>query len=287
MVSVIIPTYNRKDTIIRAIESVLNQKYKDTEVIIIDDGSVDNTEDIIKSLYNYLLKKDKIRYIRIKHSGVSKARNTGIKNARGEWIAFLDSDDEWLPDKLQKQMQYLDSSNYLICHTDEIWIKDGKRINQGKKHKKFEGWFFIPSLRMCLISPSSVVIHKDVFKNVGYFDESFKVVEDYELWLRITSRYPVGFLSEKLTVKYGGHSDQLSKNIDGIERYRMLAIEKFIVENSNNKNISNFLKAAFEEYKRKALIYINGCKKREKYSEINDIVIKQRKLEEVLSPLVA
>ncbi len=270
MVSVIIPTYNRAHLLKRAVDSVTSQTHKDLELIVVDDGSIDNTVDVVKSI------KETVQYFSIPHSGVSKARNTGIEHAQGEWIAFLDSDDYWLPMKLAKQLEYLDTRKppnhsyprYRLCHTDEIWIRNGKRINQGKKHQKHEGWFFKPSLHLCLISPSSVLIHRSVFESVGRFDESFEYVEDYDLWLRICSRYPVGYLDEKLIVKIGGHGDQLSGKIDGIEYFRLEALEKIILE-GNLK--SEFLHEAIDVFNQKTKIYIEGCKKRGKLEDIEEL----------------
>ena len=270
MVSVIIPTYNRVHTLKRAVDSVLSQTYKEYEIIIIDDGSTDGTGSIIQSYYK------NVRFFSIAHSGVSRARNTGIENAKGEWISFLDSDDYWLPEKLQNQMAFLKKyPEYKICHTDEIWIKNGKRINQGKKHIKYMGWFFAPSLHLCLISPSSVIIHKSVFNTIGKFDEHFEYVEDYDLWLRITSRYPVGYINKKLAVKTGGHKDQLSRKIDGIEKYRILALEKLISEKNLREDL---LKEALDVYKKKCAIYLTGCRKRGKQDEINEIQSRMKRI---------
>ena len=270
MVSVIIPTFNRACLLGRSIESVLSQTYNDYEIIVVDDGSDDGTGEIIKSF------NKQIRFFRIPHSGVSKARNTGIDNAKGDWISFLDSDDYWLPQKLEKQMAYLNvNPEYRICHTDEIWIKNGKRINQGKKHKKYAGWFFSSSLNLCLISPSTVIIAREVFDKAGNFDEGFEYVEDYELWLRITSKYPVGYIGEKLIVKTGGHSDQLSKRIDGIEKYRILALEKFIL---NGDFQPDHLDEALKIYLHKCNIYINGCKKRGKNMEIENTKLRMKQI---------
>jgi glycosyltransferase involved in cell wall biosynthesis len=274
MVSVIIPTYNRAHLLKRALDSVTSQTHKDWELIVVDDGSIDNTADIVESI------EDTLRYFSITHSGVSKARNTGLEHARGEWIAFLDSDDYWLPAKLAKQLEYLDTRKppnhdyprYRLCHTDEIWVRNGKRINQGKKHHKYEGWFFKPSLHLCLISPSSVLIHRSVFESVGRFDESFEYVEDYDLWLRICSRFPVGYLDQKLIVKTGGHKDQLSGRIDGIEYFRLGALEKIILEGNLE---GEFLREAIDVYRQKTEIYILGCKKRGK---IEDIVELQKRV---------
>jgi len=263
MVSVIIPSHNRAWSIERAIDSILSQTVKEFEIIVVNDGSSDGTEEILTSRYPV------VRQYTINRSGVSKARNVGIQNARGEWIAFLDSDDYWLPNKLEEQMSYLAMNPWFqICHTDEIWIKNGKRINQSKKHQKYSGWFFYPSLQLCLISPSSVIIKKTVFDNVGMFDENFEYVEDYELWLRITAFYPVGYINKKLVVKTGGHEDQLSKRIDGIEGYRIQALEKLL---STVQLSEEYYEEAIEVYRRKCHIYLNGCMKRGKGDEVKKL----------------
>ena len=270
MVSVIIPTFNRAYVLRRAVESVLSQSYREYEIIIVDDGSTDDTARVLGHF------KKRVRAFYSPHSGVSKARNTGIEKAEGEWISFLDSDDYWFSEKLEKQMSYLKNNpQYRVCHTDEIWIKNGKRINQGKKHKKNEGWFFSPSLRLCLISPSTVVIHREVFDKIGKFDENFEFVEDYELWLRITSQYPIGFIREKLVVKTGGHPDQLSRRINGIEKYRIDALEKLILK--GNLKLE-YLNESIEMYKKKCAIYISGCIKRGKQEEIDRIKERTRVL---------
>ena len=278
-VSVIIPTYNRANTIKRAINSVLQQTFKNFEIIIIDDGSQDNTEEVIQNLNNsYII------YKKIPHSGVSRARNEGITISNGDLIAFLDSDDKWVNTKLQKQVQYLNNNTqFPACHTNEIWIKNGIRINQGKKHKKYAGNFFIPSLKLCLISPSSVIIKKEIFDQIGKFDENFNYVEDYELWLRLTSRYKVGYIDEKLVIKYGGHSDQLSRKIDGIEKYRMLALEKFIINNYKDNSMRFYIFEAFNEYSKKFKIFTLGCLKRGKKEELEEFSRKFRKLKSLIN----
>jgi GT2 family glycosyltransferase len=272
LVSVVIPTYNRVHVLERAIESVLSQTYSNYEIIVVDDGSTDSTKAAIAQSYG------NVRLLSIPHSGVSKARNRGIMDADGKWVAFLDSDDYWLPRKLERQMEFLKAyPQYTICHTNEIWIRNGVRINQGKKHRKFMGWFFKPCLHLCLISPSSVIIHKSVFENCGMFDEQFEVVEDYDLWLRITSKYPVGYVNERLVVKTGGHSDQLSKKIEGIEGYRIHALEKLI---SSGTIHGDFLLSALDVYRNKCRIYMNGCKKRGKHHEMQDL---GKRMERVLN----
>jgi len=284
MISVIIPTYNRVHHLKKAVSSVIDQSYRNIDIVIVDDGSTDDTRSYVRSL------NSDIRYIAIPHSGVSAARNRGIEAASGEWIAFLDSDDYWHRNKLERQLHYIHSvlpkhhshDTYLICHTDETWIRNGKRINQGKKHAKHAGWFFIPSLQRCLISPSAVLIHKTVFEKVGLFDEDFEFVEDYDLWLRITAIYPVGYLNEALTIKRGGHDDQLSKKIDGIERYRIRALEKII---SSGTLCSDFLDGALKVFHTKASIYTEGCRKRGRYQEADELETRVQELIKLYSTL--
>ena len=222
-ISVIIPVYNRCNLIDRAIKSVLEQTRRPDEIIVIDDGSTDGTDKIIINSYPDII------LLKQKNRGVSCARNNGIKNAKGTWITLLDSDDEWLPEKLDKQLNALqDNSSSKICHTDEIWVRNGVRVNPMKKHRKYGGNIYKYCLPLCVISPSSVMIHKDIFKDVGLFDENLPVCEDYDLWLRICSRYPVLYLRKKLIKKYGGNDDQLSLRFWGMDRFRIQALEKMI-----------------------------------------------------------
>ena len=207
-ISVIIPVYNRIIYLKRAINSVLNQKYKHFELIIVDDCSDENIKEIINKFND-----DRIRFFKnSKNKGVSYSRNFGIKNTNYDLVTFLDSDDEWLPDKLIKQVEYLKQNPDInLIHTEEIWIRNGKRVNQKKRHKKNGGDIFIPSLELCLISPSSVLIKKVIFEKYGYFDESLSVCEDYDLWLRTTAFENIGFITEPLIKKYGGHPDQIGR----------------------------------------------------------------------------
>jgi len=136
-ISVVIPTYNRIELLKRSIDSVINQTIKPSEIIIVDDGSNDGTEAMVKKQY------DSLKIIKQKNKGASAARNSGIKASSGEWICFLDSDDEWKNDKLEKQITAVaNNSDYKFFHSNEIWIKNGKRINQKKKHKKYGGGIF-------------------------------------------------------------------------------------------------------------------------------------------------
>ena len=262
-ISVIIPTFNRKKTLGRAIQSVFNQSLWPFEVLIIDDGSNDGTKEWVKESFQ------DIKFIYQNNQGVSSARNKGIKYASGDWIAFLDSDDEWLPNKLYEQVKAIELNPEInFFHTNEIWIRNGVRVNQMKKHKKYGGYIFEKCLDICRVSPSSSLIKKEIFDDIGMFDESLRVCEDYDLWLRIASKYPVVFLDTPLIYKYGGHGDQLSKVNDGIESYRIQSLEK-IIKSSVLSNEQEFI--AVNTLVQKMKIYAKGLEKRNKLTELQEI----------------
>ena len=222
MVSVIIPTYNRREFLAQAVASVRAQTFQDWELIVVDDGSDDGSDEMLESLDD-----PRIRLIRQPRQGVSAARNRGIRASRHPWIALLDSDDQWQPSKLECQINALKTApEYRLIHSDEIWIRRGRRVNPKKIHRKYGGWIYHRCLPLCVISPSSVLLQRSLLDEVGCFDEEYPVCEDYELWLRICCRYPVLFLDESLTIKYGGHSDQLSRSRWGLDRYRLQALLK-------------------------------------------------------------
>ena len=259
-ISVIIPTYNRKHTLQRAIDSVLAQTFKPFEIIIVDDGSKDGTKEWL--LQNY----PSVQYIHQPNNGVSSARNKGIQISQGSWIALLDSDDEWMPEKLEYQSRFIElNRDSSFCHTNEIWIRNGVRVNQMKKHKKFGGDIFKHCLDICRISPSSSIIKKDVFEEVGAFDESLTVCEDYDLWLRVTAKFNILFLDEPLIKKYGGHLDQLSRVPEGIEQYRIRSLEKIL---SMGSLTETQFRSAKDMLIHKLNIYAKGLKKRDKYEEL-------------------
>ena len=259
-ISVIIPTFNRKHTLQRAIDSVLAQTIKPYEIIIVDDGSKDGTKEWL--LQNY----PSVQYIHQPNNGVSSARNKGIQISQGSWIALLDSDDEWMPEKLEYQSRFLEMNrDSSFCHTNEIWIRNGVRVNQMKKHKKYGGDIFKHCLDICRISPSSSIIKKDVFEEVGAFDESLTVCEDYDLWLRVTAKFNILFLDEPLIKKYGGHSDQLSRVPEGIEQYRIRSLEKIL---SMGSLTETQFRSAKDMLIHKLNIYAKGLKKRDKYEEL-------------------
>ena len=258
-ISVIIPTYNRAHTLREAIESVLSQSYNDLQLIVVDDGSTDETKVIVSS---YI---PKLAYIYQERQGVSAARNRGIKHAQGDYISFLDSDDLWLEDKLHLQMKFMESHpEALICYTEEVWIRKGVRVNPMKKHRKYSGMIFEHCLPLCIISPSSVLIARRLLENVGVFDEELEACEDYDLWLRISAQYPVYLIDTPLIVKRGGHADQLSKRVERQDRFRIRALTKLLDENYLS---SHQRELAWEELNKKCYIYGNGCIKRGKKKE--------------------
>lgn len=257
-VSVIIPTYNRGRVIKEAIDSVLAQDYTEFELIVVDDGSTDHTSDVLDSYRNV------IKVLSQKNKGVSAARNRGIAEASGKFIAFLDSDDLWLPQKLSTQVEFFNKTpDALICQTEEVWIRNGLRVNPKKRHKKPSGMIFKLSLELCLVSPSAVMIKRSLFDRVGEFDETLPACEDYDLWLRISSRFPIYLVDTPLIIKRGGHDDQLSSRA-GLDKFRIKAIEKIIK--------SGFLsddqhQAAVKTLKKKCDIYAAGCRKRGRKEE--------------------
>ena len=257
-ISVIIPTYDRYWILKEAIDSVLSQKFSDFEIIVVDDGSTDATNDLL-STYG-----DQITTISQQNKGVSAARNAGISFSRGDYIAFLDSDDMWLPEKLSCQHNFfLSHPETFICQTDEIWIRNGVRVNPKNRHKKPSGMIFEPSLQLCLVSPSAVMIKKSLFDSVGLFNESFPACEDYDLWLRIGLYYPIYLIDRQLVVKRGGHDDQLSRN-PGLDRYRILSIVNIL---ENHTLTTPYYQAAVDVLREKCRIYADGCIRRDKVDE--------------------
>jgi len=222
-VSVVVPTFNRAHLINRALQSVVSQTYRPLDLIVVDDGSTDDTCERVRTEYPHatLLSQS--------NQGVSAARNRGLSVAQGDWIAFLDSDDTWCESKIEQQLQALAKEpRSRICHTDEVWIRNGVRVNPMNKHLKSGGNIFKQCLPRCVISPSAVLLHRSVFEDFGSFDEELPACEDYDLWLRLSAKLPVTYLPEKLVVKYGGHDDQLSKKYWGMDRFRIASLEKLI-----------------------------------------------------------
>ncbi len=260
VVSVIIPTYNRARRLLRAISSVLYQTFTHSEVIVVDDGSDDGTADCLKPVMK------QIKYIRHPDNlGVSAARNRGLKASQCPFVAFLDSDDYWLPKKLSTQMAFFKRNPEAVaCQTEEIWIRNGIRVNPGKRHLKPSGDIFVPSLRLCLVSPSAVMLKRSLLDEVGLFDEDLPACEDYDLWLRISCRYPIHLIPSHLVVKEGGNPDQLSLKVKGLDQFRIKALVKLLRGGQLN---DTQVQATLHELTSKCQIYGRGCLKRGRKEE--------------------
>ena len=257
LVSVIIPTFNRAHCVAESIRSVLVQG--ELELIVVNDGSKDAT---VKELASF----STIQVINLtENRGVSYARNKGLERARGSLICFLDSDDLWEEGKLKAQVQWMQvHPECMAVYTDEIWIRNGVRVNPMKKHQKYSGDIFRRCLPLCIVSPSSIMLRKSILDEVGGFDELMPVCEDYDLWLRIAVRYPFKFLKEKLILKRGGHRDQLSRKYWGMDRWRVYSLYKLLRGNELNMQQREWVT---EMLINKSSILIHGFEKRGKTEE--------------------
>jgi len=254
--SVVIPVFNRYEQVKRAIGSVLGQDFRDYEIIVVDDGSTDGTPAIAGEY------RGKIKYFRQENRGVSSARNAGILNSSSPRIAMLDSDDTWHPGKLRADSEFIQHNPRVKIHQcDDVWIRDGKRVNPPAKYRKPEGMIFNHCLEACVISPSSVVISRDIFESYGTFDECMPVCEDYDLWLRVTPFEEAGLVKEKLITRYSGHGDQLSAAYWGMDRFRVYSILKLLEESGDRLSLEQ-KNAAAECAMRKLSILENGAGKR-------------------------
>ncbi len=263
-ISVVIPTYNRYEFLKRALKSVFAQTHTPFEVIVIDDGSTDKTQQIVHDFPN-------IKYFYQENRGVSSARNLGIEKSNCKWIAFLDSDDEWHIDKLKEQVTFhKENPDILMSYTDEKWIRDSIEVKIPKKFRKFGGDIFKECLSHCIIAPSATLIHKDLLNAVGDFDESLEVCEDYDLWLRVAQSYPIGLVDKKLIIKYAGHDNQLSFKHWGMDRFRVKALERILKSGFSNKAIE-----VKSELMRKYTLLLKGAVK---YDRTLDIEIYEKQL---------
>lgn len=280
MISVIIPTFNRAEFLKEAIQSVLDQDYfrgLDTarlfEIIVVDDGSTDKTGETVQNF------ACDIRHLYQENRGVSAARNAGLQHAKGDFIAFLDSDDLWKKDKIGVQMSLMNTvSRAMVCYTEETWIRHGIFVNPKKRHQKYSGWIFDKVLPLCLISLSSALFRREVFEKIGLFDKDIPVCEDYDFGIRLAHRYPVYFLTRPLIVKRGGHEDQLSQRYWGMDRFRIKALEKAL-----SMDLSPHQRGLVQaEIVRKSRVLANGFAKRgktadaEKYRKLIDVYTSSR-----------
>lgn len=253
-ISVIIPTYNRQEFLAQAIDSVLGQTCADFELIVVDDGSTDDTARRVDAY------GARVRYIYQENKGPAAARNTGIRAAEGELLAFLDSDDRFAQEKLMVQQAAMAAHpEYLISHTDEIWYRRGELLHQKKKHFRPHGFIFAACLKLCVVGMSTVMVRREFFDRVGYFDEELPCCEDYDLWLRASVSLPFLKVDRPLTIKAGGRPDQVSMRFRaGMDKFRIRALVKVLGRQGLSEEQRNL---ACRELARKCRIFGNGCVK--------------------------
>jgi len=261
-ISVVIPSYNRRHTLERALLSVFQQTSSVDEVILVDDGSTDGSSEMVRQLFT------QVNVITQPNLGVSAARNRGIAAARFEWIALLDSDDSWLPQKIDqiRKAQKL-QPGFVLYHSDEIWMRRGVRVNPMKKHRKSGGWIFEQCLPLCAISPSATVISKSTVESLGMFDEQLPACEDYDLWLRLCHRFPVHYINQPLITKYGGHDDQLSQQHPVMDRFRIRALHRLLTHETLKLEFRNAAEAMLS---RKLEILLKGAIKHQNQPVIEE-----------------
>jgi glycosyltransferase involved in cell wall biosynthesis len=260
-VSVVIPTFNRWPMLAEAITSVMAQRSVDFELIIVDDGSTDRTASLLPDLVEaFAAARHRVRFLRTENRGPAAARNLGVSLAHSQLIAFLDSDDLWKPDKLQRQLAFMSQRpECLASQTDEIWMRRAVRVNPGRRHCKRSGAFFIESLRTCLISPSAVMMRTRIFHELGGFDKDMRAAEDYDLWLRLLLEHPVELLPQPLVIRRAGHPDQLSATVPALDRFRILALLKLLLR----KDLTHYQRnAVCDALIEKCVIYGNGAARR-------------------------
>jgi glycosyltransferase involved in cell wall biosynthesis len=280
MVSVIVPTFNRSATLPRALNSVRVQTFQDWELIVVDDGSTDAT---VATVTNWMEEQRLTGRARLiiepANRGVSRARNLGAKAARGEWLAFLDSDDEWFPNRLELQMPL--ARQFRIIHGEEIWIRHGIRVNPMKKHRKSGGRLFTRCVDLCCVSPSAVLMEAELFHEMSGFREDFTVCEDYELWLRIAARHEIGFVETPILFKYGGHEDQLSRRYKAMDHFRVKALIPHLsspaLSTAENRHLA-------ENIVKRCQILINGYRKHGRTENLAQVEAWLRLARKIVAP---
>lgn len=257
LVSVIIPMYNSEKTIRKTIDSVINQDYKNLEIIVIDDGSKDKSYEIVSNLS----KLYKIKLIKQINKGPSSARNLGIKNSNGEFIAFLDSDDYWINNKISKQLKIFFENEKIGIVTTRI---DNKKYSSKIENINFKKFLF--SIKGFNINTPTVMIKRKVIEEIGYFNENMKYSEDAEYWFRILEKYNGIMINENLV--YCGYGKEifgesgLSANLDEMFRgillnYKILLTNKKITSKEYKVLVSI---AKLKHYRRKVIVFFRGKK---------------------------
>ena len=237
----------------RAIDSVLRQTIPVNELIVIDDGSSDDTPEVLTSYGTA------VQTIRLpERYGVSYARNLGVKRSVGQWIAFLDSDDEWTADKMEHQVAFITAYPFLcLIESDERWIRHNRPFNKKHYHHKKSGWIFNQSLDRCMISPSAIMMPRLLLQDFP-FDPLLPACEDYDNWLAITRFFPIGVLETVNVVRYGGHSNQLSQHFSAMDHFRVISLFRHI-QHEKKQHVRVLMSTVFFK---KCKILIDGAVKR-------------------------
>ncbi len=264
LISVILPTFNRAGYLKRAIDSVIDQQRPPDELIIIDDGSTDNSTHVVHEACRRA--EFPVHLLHQENRGTAAARNAGILKARGELLCFLDSDDWWDPRKIALQAaEHEKNPDIHISHTREIWFRNGVRVNQKKKHAPPNGFIFSACLRMCVVGMSTVMVRRKLFDRFGLFDTELPCCEDYDLWLRVARKVPFLLVDHALTLKEGGRPDQLSQIYrQGMDQFRIRSLCNLLKSDLLSPDQKQ---EAVAELERKCRIYGNGCIKHGRQEE--------------------
>lgn len=273
LISAVIPVYNRGDLVSRAVTSVLKQDLPSgwaLELLVVDDGSTDDTPQVLEAMRHHAVEHT-MKILTRRHGGTpGSARNHGVAHAAGELLAFLDSDDQWLPKKLLHQIP-LHESGSAFSHTRERWIRHGREVSQsGKRFSRYRrsGDLLEDALVKCIIGPSTVMMSRTLWETTGGFRADLEIAEDYEYWLRLVTVTPVLYVDVPLTVKYAGHGDQLSEKYGMIEPFRIQGLLDLVRDQWFLRNRDEAAQALAErELARKALIHARGARKRGKHQE--------------------
>lgn len=252
MVSVVVPVYNRADTLARTLDAICAQSLRPSEIIVVDDGSSDSSSEVAKCY-------DEVLLLRQTNMGVSAARNNGVMMASSRYIAFCDSDDVWHRDKLKKQIALHQNEPALaVSFTNEQWVRHAQKVNKPARFRIDKATLYKRSLHACILACSTCMIERDFFTTLGGFDEALEVCEDYDLWLRIMKMVPmqnIGYIDEMLTEKHAGHANQLSKRHESMERFRVKALEALHDAYADDVQITAEL---VQKYQR---LYQGACKR--------------------------
>jgi len=265
-ISVVIPTYNREKVLVRALQSVADQNLACDEIIVVDDGSTDSTKKLVEEFA--AVSASEVHYLYQENKGPAAARNYGIRTARYHFLAFLDSDDHWNKNKLKLQFQALEANpELMISHTREKWFRRGKHLNQKKKHRPGNGDIFAHCLQLCAVGMSTVMLRKELFEQTGVFNEKFRCCEDYDLWIRTSSKHLFLLLDKALTIKEGGRKDQVSFQYRvGMDKLRIASIQDLLKSKTLDSDQRTL---ALIELNKKCRVYGKGCLKHDKIEEGN------------------